>query len=302
MKGENIQQMRNISTNTAIFSVVYPGGEQYVPEFLKSLSRQTNRDFTLFLINDGLPNLGRLLEGFDLPVKVREETGLPAALRKTGIEWVLSEGAEAIVFADADDYFADNRVEVSKRILADYDVIFNELMLVGTEIIEPTPILGQHFKEREQISTKHILSGNCMGLGNTSIRADKISLRMSEIPEDIIAFDWALFALCLHAGARTIFTQSTRTYYRQYDNNVASPNSYTEEQILRGVRVKQDHYRVLSRFYEEYARFADLYRRLLYQLQSDVLLKQKYCHAVQAQSSTSQLWWESIKSLEELGL
>lgn len=291
-----------MKSNTAIFSVSYPGVEPYISDFLHSLSKQTDKDFVLFLLNDGLSDIERFLERIDFPVKVLEQTGQPAALRKAGIQWVVSEGTETIVFADADDYFADNRVEISKKMLADHDVICNEILLTGQKYPQPIPMLGEFFIEGMEINARHIKTGNCMGLSNSSIRVDKISALMTEIPDDIIAFDWTFFALCIHSGARATFTENTQTYYRQHDDNIASPCSFSEEHILRGIGVKRDHYNVLSKYYDEYIKLSNGFAGLYSRLQSDVLLKDKYCKAVRTNSPGISLWWEPIKTIEELGL
>lgn len=291
-----------MKNDTAIFSVSYLGVEPYISDFLQSLSKQTDKDFVLFLLNDGLSDIERFLEGIDFSVEVLEKTGHPAALRKAGIQWAISRGFQSIIFADADDYFADNRIEISKKMIVDHDVVCNEILLTGQKYPQPIPMLGGLFKDEMEITTEYILNGNCLGLSNTSIKADKISELMSEIPDDIIAFDWAFFALCLHAGAKAIFTNNTQTYYRQHGDNIASPCSFSEEQILRGVQVKKNHYQMLSRFYEEYISLLDLFEKLLAQLQSDETLRRKYCQAVRKHAPAMSLWWEPIKSLEELGL
>lgn len=288
--------------DTAAFSVVYPCMEAYFPEFLSTLSKQTDRNFTLFLINDGLPNIDGFLNRADLDVKVKEAQKSPAALRKMGIRWVQEAGAKIIIFADSDDCFSKNRVEISRDMLVQYDLVFNELVLSGKGVTDSTPMIGSHFSDGEIFSCKHIRTANCMGLSNTALRVNSIPSYFDQIPENIIAFDWALFALCLHAGARGVFTKKTVTYYRQHGNNLASPNSFTEEQILRGVQVKRDHYQMLSRFYEEYVPLADMFEKLLTQLQSDETLRQKYCQAVRKHATALPLWWEPIKSLKELEL
>ena len=289
--------------DTAVFSVVYPGMQAYFSEFLDTLSKQTDRDFTLFLINDGLSNVEEFLKRTGLDVNVKDaRVGSPAALRKMGIKWVMEAGAKVIIFADADDYFGKNRVEISRDMLAKYDLVFNELVLTGQEFNESIPMLEAHFSEGETVSYKHIRKANCMGLSNTALRANSISRHFQQIPENIIAFDWALFALCLHDGANGMFTKKTATYYRQHDNNLASPCSFTEEQILLGVQVKRYHYDLLARFYKEYVFLANQFGELLVRLQSDGLLRQRYCQAVRQHSPSVPLWWESIKSLEEVGL
>ena len=83
--------------DVAVFSVVYPGMEVYFPEFLSTLFKQTDRNFTLFLINDGLPNIEGFLKRADLDVKVKDAGGSPAALRKMGIRWVQEAGAKIII-------------------------------------------------------------------------------------------------------------------------------------------------------------------------------------------------------------
>lgn len=289
-----------MNKNIAIFSVSYPSVEPYISDFLYSLSKQTDKNFALFLLNDGLLDIERYLEEIDFPVKVLEKNDHPAALRKAGIQWAISEGAEVIVFADSDDYFADNRIEVSQKLLVDYDVICNEILLTGQKIPQPVPMFGEVFEDGMEVSIENIENGNCLGLSNTSIKVDKISELMTEIPDDVIAFDWAFFALCIHAGARATFTKNTETYYRQHADNIASPVSFSAEQILRGVQVKRDHYQMLSRFYEEYIPLKVMFRELLSQLRSDETLRQKYCQAVQKQAPAKPLWWEPIKTLEEL--
>lgn len=253
-------------------------------------------------LNDGFSDIEQFLEGIDFHIKVLEQTDHPAALRKSGIQWVISEGAEVIVFADADDYFADNRIEISKKLLVDYDVICNEILLIGQKFPQPVSMLGELFKDEMEITTEDIVNGNCLGLSNTSIRADKISALMTEMPEDVIAFDWTFFALCLHADAKAIFTKNTETYYRQHGDNIASPCSFSEEQILRGVRVKRDHYNFLSKHYDGYINLSKKFESLYSRLQSDVLLKEDYYKAIRMNATDVSIWWEPIKTLEELGL
>jgi len=59
---------------------------------------------------------------------------------------------------------------------------------------------------------------------------------------------------------------------------------------------------VLSRFYDEDLSLSDLFEKLMAQLQSDEILRRKYCQAVRKQAPAIPLWWETIKSLKELGL
>lgn len=288
---------------TAIFSVVYPGIENFFQEFLFSLSMQSDKKFTLFLINDGLNNINKFIQQINFDIKIMDASvGEPASLRKKGIRWIIETGADVIIFADADDYCAENRVEVSIDILDIHNFVFNELLLTGRGFPEQKQMLASRFMEREEIDYTRIQTANFVGLSNTALRIKCIPETFEKIPDNTIAFDWAFFALCLHAGEKGVFTKKTSTYYRQHDNNVASPGDFQEEQILLGVRVKSEHYKFLSGLYKEYVVLSDIFSGLLVKLKSDEALRKKYCQAVREQSPVAPLWWEPMKSLEELGL
>lgn len=288
--------------NIAVFSVVHPNSEPYFHEFIGSLSRQTDKDFTLFLINDGIKKIEELLHGHHFSVCIRNESGTPASLRRFGIEWVRSEGADAIIFADSDDCFSENRIETSKEILSYNDLVINELVLFGGRIQKPFPILKNRLADGEVLTKESIAKSNCMGFSNTAMKADKIPKKLKYIQDDIIAFDWAFFSMCLNEDNEAIFTDRITTYYRQYENNIASPQTFTKEQVIRGVKVKRDHYRFLAHFYDKYADMAEEFNILLEKLAKDSILTEKYCEEVKNRSPQSPLWWEPIKTLEELGL
>jgi len=108
--------------------------------------------------------------------------------------------------------------------------------------------------------------------------------------------------MCIHDGARAVFTKETCTYYRQHTKNITSIQDFSEKDILRGVEVKRDHYQLLSKNYKEYSPSADDFGNLYSQLQSDSSLKRKYCQAVRKQRSNHELWWQPIKSLKEISI
>ncbi len=288
--------------NTAVFSVVHPNSFPYLQEFLHSLATQTDKDFTIFLLNDGVPNIEESIGHFDLNIQLRNVSGTPSSIRKIGIEWVLQQGVDAIIFADSDDYFMDNRIEVSKKFLSNYDIVFNELLTVGDELQRPLPILGGRYHDKEMLPKNGIDHLNCMGLSNVAMKTACISKMLALIPNDIIAFDWAFFFLCLHEGVKPVFTKQTSTYYRQHKNNIASLWSLTEDQILRGVRVKRDHYKFISRYVSEWELMSISFDTLLTRLNKDAVFKDNYCREIRKLAPPLPLWWETIKTAEDIGL
>lgn len=288
--------------NTTVFSVVHPNSFPYLQEFLHSLATQTDKDFTVFLLNDGVPSIEQAISHFDLNIQLRNISGTSSSIRKAGIEWILQQGVDAVIFADSDDYFMDNRIEVSKKFLSDYDIVFNELLIVGEGLQQPLSILGGRYQDREVITKDSINSLNCMGLSNVAMQTTCISRMLAQIPNDIIAFDWAFFFLCLHEGVRPIFTRQTATYYRQHRDNVASLRVLTDDQILRGVRVKRDHYQFVSSYDCEYEAMSISFDELLGRLNQDSVFKDNYCREIRKLAPPLPLWWESIKIAEDINL
>jgi len=287
---------------TALFSVIHPNALPYFNKYLRSLVNQTDKDFRLFLVNDGVANIENIIHRFDLDISLKAISGTFSNIRKEGIEWVILQGADIIIFMDSDDYFSDNRIEISKRILSSKEIVFNELMIIGENNQQPHPFFGHRFKEGADFSKDDIIHSNCMGLSNTAMNTKFITRSLSQIPDDIGAFDWAFYSLCLREGTKAVFTEQTVTYYRQYDNSFAMLNSFTEDQILRGVKVKVYQYRYMSRLFNEYESISKEFDKLFERLKKDSFLRNKYCYEVKKQSPPSPLWWESIKTLEELGI
>jgi len=286
----------------AVFSVVYPGVEEYFGECLSSLSEQTDKNFTLFLVDDGLPDLERVIKTVDFNVEVLKLSGPPASLRKKGIQWMIEKDIQEIIFIDSDDYAQRNRVEVSRKMLENYDIVVNELLLFGKDIDIPFELIGGRFKNNQMIKERDIVRGNCMGLSNTSTRVGGITKGMGLIPDRIIAFDWALFAMSIHEGARAIFINDTQTHYRQHLDNTASVRNYSHDQILKGVKVKKEHYHLMSKVDGSYINLAREFDELFNNLNDNETLREKYCDALRHQMDDSNFWWGHVKTLTELNL
>jgi len=287
---------------TAVFSVVYPGVEKYFSELLSSLSKQTDQNFTLFLVDDGLANLERIIKNSDLNIEVLKLSGQPASLRKKGVQWMVEKHVQEIIFIDSDDYAQSNRVEVSRKMLENYDIVVNELLLFGKDIDIPFGLIAGRLNNKQMIERRDIVQGNCMGLSNTSIRVGGITKGMELIPDHIIAFDWALFAMSIHEGARAVFTNDTQTHYRQHLNNTASVRNYSHDQILKGVKVKSEHYQLMSKVDGSYVKLAREFDELFNHLNGSEALRERYCDAVRHRTEDSNFWWEHVKTLTELNL
>jgi hypothetical protein len=288
----------------AVLTVAYPARdiETYAHECFTSLEAQTDADFSVIVMNDGLVGLPDIVRGRALNVSVEDISGTPAAIRRVAIRGAIEQGFDALVFADIDDLFAENRVALSKQLLGQGEpLVCNELLLFGRGYERPRPMLGPRLNDGATITAADLDDANCMGMSNTAMRVDCIDPKLLDRTDDVVAFDWLFFTLFLRSGLTAKFTTATHTHYRQHAGNVATVRELSNDDILRGVRVKREHFAALSEdpyFHSRAKAFADM----AVKLEGDTALTQRYCSAVRAHAPQNPLWWEPIKTLEELSL
>lgn len=284
----------------AVLAVVYPEVEQYFGAFLRSIEEQTYTDFELVLVNDGFRKLGKYLTNNTIKTTVLPFQGTWAEIRVRGIQWLDNNKFDYIIFADADDYSALNRIETVINLLEDYDMVCCDSYLFGDTEDMYVPFISTRFKDGDLITIKSIHDKNILG-SNVGARIDAIIPVLADMPADIIAFDWLLFSLSLLRGSTCIFTEKTCCYYRQHSNNIASPWNVTNQQIIRGVNVKKKHYAALIGKSTQYKQLSDCFT-FLSEKMKDNHFTELYCEAVRKNIPQNPLWWEIIKTEEELGL
>jgi glycosyltransferase involved in cell wall biosynthesis len=280
---------------------VFPLVRDFLEDYLRSLAAQTTKDFDLVVFNDGFDGLDEFLGGFAPHVIVVPCSGSPASVRKQAIEFMRQAGYERIIFTDADDTFAPNRVEVVAGLLHKHDIVLNDLTVVernGACVHER--YLSRRLDDGARITLEYILDKNVFGLSNTGVRIPCIPGDLT-LPENLVAVDWYLFSLLLAYGADAVFTSRTETFYRMHGNNTIGLGGDIATGLDRGIAVKQLHYRLLSWLGPEYADraaiFADLANKMI-----DLSYRSAYLSKLKNIALNDPLWWETFRTAEELDL
>jgi hypothetical protein len=279
---------------TAFFTVVYPGIETYFRDFADSLCRQTYLEFDLIIFNENNTkiNFDSLLPGIEyrtIPV----ESATPVKIREWGFAYLKRCGYRHAIFGDADDWFEENRVGKSLELLENYDVVINDVDIVtDTDTLIPS-YFSHRVANRTPIRTEEILYGNFMGLSATALRLDV--LPESTAPEEIIALDWYLFSRILLEKASAVFTNETRTFYRQYADNLVGLKQMTPESLHREIGVKYAHYRALRSYDREYE---ELMRRFAYlvKIAEDASTLNRLYATIAANKLSYPYWWENTRN------
>ena len=114
-------------SNTVFATFVYPESEMHLPRMFRSLREQSDHDFDIVIFNDGLQNIDKICKHhLTKPVEIKSATGTIAKIRAFGLRQLKDLGYENVIFGDADDSFARNRVEVCKNLLQVYDLFCHD--------------------------------------------------------------------------------------------------------------------------------------------------------------------------------
>lgn len=287
---------------TAVLGVVYPNVLKYLHDYFESFAKQTYKLFDMILVLDNVNHndILKILNNFNLNyhfIIVKQKLSI-SEIRETGIKYIVENGYNRLVFSDSDDFFSNNRIEKSLKVLESSDFCFNDIHLVDSE---KKMLIDYKYYENKSFpcmpnSIDYIIHKNFIGLSNSAINLDKISLDKLKLPKNIKAVDWYLYTFLLFSGYTGKYTDEAITYYRQDDNNIIGAcKSYSFDRIIEDIKIAEVHYsNCLNEFSE--AKFKDEITRLN-NFKEKILFDKKYLeqylHFVN-KNSNKFFWWEHL--------
>lgn len=284
--------------SVAIVTAVYPGVEAFFPDCLASLLPWQSHH-RLVIADAGMPGLAEALAAAGLSATIVAADGTPARVRKAAIAAALATGAHWLVFLDADDVNAPVRLTALEAAMPGESVLFNDLILFGAVAAERS-MFGDRFADGARVGLDDLLDANCLGLSNTAALAAAVAPVYDRVPDDAIAFDWALFSRILAGGVQARYVSGAATRYRQHAATLAGPGAGDFRRILTGVRVKAAHYRAVEDLHPGLVRRAAEFSALAARLQDDHSAAAAYVERMLAAAPPGHaLWWEDVTSFEE---
>ena len=286
-----------------VIGVVYPGVEPFLKDSFNSLERQSRSDFDVLIGNDGLADLNQFLSESKLMWQSIDVNGSHSSCRRILIRKAIDMGYRKIVFADFDDEFEDNRIQVVAELLNESSIVVNDSSLIDLDGNEMTNrYFSQRYSESEMITAEHLRVGNMMGLSNTAALVDVMLENPATMSGDSFAFDWYFWASALLDGKTAKFTSKTATRYRIYGNNMAGlPQPLNMNTVRRGVEVKRKHYLLMKQLESSYEELAEDFQYISDMLKDDEW-SSKYLSSLAEKSILNPIWWENIRSTKELNL
>jgi hypothetical protein len=226
----------------ALFTTVYPGVEKYLAEWFRSISRQTDHAFDLWIAVDALSkeDVTRAIGIEPRATWVHSHEGdTPAQLRQRALSQIV-EQYEAVVCVDSDDLLLPDRIEAARAALAHYDLTGCALTIVGEAGDELGPIFAP---DRRDDLGSLLPRYNVFGLSNTAYRSETLS-RSLPLPAGCVLVDWLLATRAWASGASLHFDFTPRMAYRQYSSNVARVvPPFSQRQVQQATERVLSHYR-----------------------------------------------------------
>jgi len=202
----------------AFLTTIFPMKEQFLNDFFDSLSRQTYDKFDVIVVNDGYDNF------YDVKMKYQNlsiielpYSDTPAKNREYGINYCIDNKFDILIFGDSDDYFSNNRITKSVKLLSDHEIVVNDLTTFDKTGIIQHKYISTRVKNNSIINYSFIKDKNIFGMSNTAINLN--ILDKVKFDDSLVAVDWLMFKDLLKLGHKAIFTNEIISYYRQYSDN-----------------------------------------------------------------------------------
>lgn len=220
-----------MSKKIAFLTTIFPMKEKYLDDFFTSLLNQTYKVFDVIVVNDGFQSFEEIQVKYSqLNIIELKYSNTIAKNREYGINYVVENNYDILIFGDSDDYFTQNRVSKSLELLKNNDIVVNDLSLFDDESIYVKKYISNRIKNNTLIDFDFIKDKNIFGLSNTALNVAILDNVYFE--DDLVAVDWFLYKKLLKSKNSAIFTNEIETYYRQYENNTVGLNTVNDSYPL----------------------------------------------------------------------
>jgi len=283
--------------------------EIFMHDYLKSMSEQTEKNFELLILTDGVSidyiRYAISLHSLSNIVHIKEplKGRLPIQLRKELIDISYEMKADILIFSDFDDNAANNRVEEVNKKIGNYDFLFNDFFIVDNKLRKLEK--NSFFKIRDipyEINDWHdIKSFNYIGFGSLAINLRTYNYLAIEFPNSIKALDWFISTKVLLDGGKGFRLINTYVNYRQHNNSfVGFDFALNEKKLAQGLDVKQSHYGYFKQYNDEFDILYDEILKLRKYI--DKIGKENYINIINSKFKENNFcWWENIKIIKEFG-
>ena len=229
----------------AVYTTIYPGVQEYLSDWHRSIRSQSDQNFQLWIGLDGIEaeTVETVIGSHMDAVWVTSEPGdTPARIRQRSLARIV-KAFDAVVLVDSDDILHPTRVAAARTALEDSDLNACALRVVDQHRQD----LGMTFTLPPQTGPDDILPrNNVFGFSNSAFRS-KLLLRCLPIPHAAVLVDWFLATRAWLSGAKIHFDETVRMDYRQHGTNTASIRfPFDASRVIQDTEKVLEHFRLLQ--------------------------------------------------------
>lgn len=232
----------------AVVSFVYPAVKGYIKSFLDSIAAQTEKNFSLWIYDDGC-ELKKSDLRFHPAARIIEVSNLsPVEIRYKALQELIDD-FDWVVFIDSDDLMHPSRVKSIMQGIeehSDAGVVQHPLSVFDSRGTILTGFARANSRGKEPNTGVLDLHYNIYGMSNIAYRT-RIFRNMPVLTE-IIAFDWLLAAYASLSGEKFVHLDADLTLYRMHGTNVSRfIKPFRMVDIVSSLRAVTAHLNALSR-------------------------------------------------------
>lgn len=281
---------------TLVGMVVFPEISTFLESLIYSLHKQTDKEFTLLIIEDGLSIKKSDFYGLNFKI-ISVKNKKPIAIREMIIKYALDNQFDNLIFVDCDDILSIDRIKILKKGLIYYDIVCHDLSIID---YHGNCISNSFFKINKmanmEIKICDLLKKNYIGLGNSGFKVNFLKHAIP-IPDDCIAVDWWIGLNVLFNKGNAILLKDKLSQYRQYDGNTANITEISQKDIELEYQVKMKLYHNLM---EKYPNEKNVISKVLIETKDsynrffDLINKHEYIQNINKNS-----WWDLLNNIEK---
>jgi len=224
---------------TAILLATY-NGEKYLEAFLQSLYKQSYNNFDIIVRDDGsVDNSLNILKSYmdKLNIIFIKDKLMNIGIIKNYnkiLEYIEKNNYENILFADQDDIWFPNKVEIMIEQMSLYTQKYNCPLLIHCNAIitdENLNPIQQFINIHKEYNLNQMIFHPIVQMASVIINK-KLLQEIYHLPSDIFMHDYYISIVNEIIGKR-IFLDESLMYYRQHDSNLLGANNKTIDKLKK---------------------------------------------------------------------
>ena len=218
-------------------------GEKYLEEQLDSLKRQTLKDVSVLVRDDGSSDSTREILLRNESEKIKWYSGKNVGAARSFMTLVNdAPEADYYAFCDQDDYWLPEKLEAAEKILEKSN---NKLKLYYSNVTvtdKSLNVIKKSTYDPNSGSLKKMLMRNYV-TGCTEVFSKDLREALRSYSSDFIFMhDWWSNLVCLSLGGEVFFDENSYILYRQHNDNALGYKMDKKRTIIEKIVNKPDRY------------------------------------------------------------